>query len=181
VSSSPCAGPRRPSTWSSVPPNWGGTGIDHYQSQCVGVTGERAGSDPDSPTASVEWVKQNLNRVRDSLPNSYCAGPAQQECPHRSACLTCPDFQTTPEFLEVHRRQAATNRRLIAQADAKGQFRLAENLRQVRANLGRIIPVLETMPAPSVGSCLGHECSSGRPQNAIFPTHATFRQGGHLH
>jgi hypothetical protein len=90
-------------------------------------------------------VKQNLNRVRDSLPNGYCARPAQQECPHPSACLTCPDFQTTPEFLEVHRRQAATNRRLIAQADAKGQFRLAENLRHVQANLERIIPALEAI------------------------------------
>jgi hypothetical protein len=62
-----------------------------------------------------------------------------------NACLTCPDFQTTPEFLEAHRRQAATNRRLIAQADARGQFRLVENLRQVQANLERIIPALETM------------------------------------
>ena len=119
--------------------------FDHYQSQRVGITGERAGYDPDSPTASAEWVKQNLNRVRDSLPNGYCARPAQQECPHPNACLTCPDFQTTPEFLDDHRRQAATNRRLIAQADAKGQFRLAENLRQVQANLERIIPALETM------------------------------------
>jgi hypothetical protein len=42
----------------------------------------------------------------------------------REACLTCPDFQTTPVFLQIHRRQAATNRRLIAQADAKGQQRL---------------------------------------------------------
>ena len=99
---------------------------------------------PTRPTASAEWVKQNLNRVRDSLPNGYCARPAQQECPHPNACLTCPDFQTTPEFLEIHRRQAATNRRLIAQADANGQFRLAENLRQVQANLERIIPALET-------------------------------------
>jgi integrase len=119
--------------------------FDRYQSQRVNITGERVGYDPDSPTASAEWVKQNLNRVRDSLPNGYCARPAQQECPHPSACLTCPDFQTTPEFLEVHRRQASTNRRLIAQADAKGQFRLADNLRQVQANLERIIPALEAV------------------------------------
>ena len=119
--------------------------FDRYQSQRVDIAGERVGYDPDSPTASAEWVKQNLNRVRDSLPNGYCARPAQQECPHPSACLTCPDFQTTPEFLEVHRRQAATNRRLIAQADAKGQFRLAENLRHVQANLERIIPALEAV------------------------------------
>jgi len=61
-----------------------------------------------------------------------------------NACLTCPDFQTTPVFLQIHRRQAATNRRLIAQADANGQHRLAENLRRVQASLDQIIPALET-------------------------------------
>ena len=126
-------------------PRQHGEAFDRYQSQRVDISGELVGYDPDSATASAEWVKQNLNRVRDSLPNGYCARPAQQECPHPSACLTCPDFQTTPEFLEVHRRQAATNRRLIAQADAKGQFRLVENLRQVQANLERIIPALEAI------------------------------------
>ena len=42
----------------------------------------------------------------DSLPNGYCGRPPQQDCPHPNACLTCPDFQTTPEFLDIHRRQA---------------------------------------------------------------------------
>jgi hypothetical protein len=71
--------------------------------------------------------------------------PGPEDCPHPNACLTCPDFQTTPVFLEIHRRQAATNSRLIAQADAKGQLRLAENLRRVQANLDRIIPALEAL------------------------------------
>jgi hypothetical protein len=48
-------------------------------------------------------------------------------------------------FLQIHQRQAATNRRLIAQADAKGQLRLAENLRRVQASLDQIIPALETL------------------------------------
>jgi integrase len=119
--------------------------FDRYQQKRVNIFGERIGYDPDAPTASAEWVKHNLNRVRDSLPNGYCARPAQQDCPHPNACLTCPDFQTTPQFLEIHRRQAATNRRLIAQADSKGQQRLAQNLRQVQTNLERIIPALEAM------------------------------------
>jgi hypothetical protein len=63
-----------------------------------------------------------------------------------NACLTCPDFQTTPEFLDIHRSQATTNRRLIARADTNGQFRLAANLRQVQASLDRIIPALEALP-----------------------------------
>jgi hypothetical protein len=69
----------------------------------------------------------------------------QQDCPHPNACLTCPDFQTTPEFLDIHRRQSAASLRLIANADANGHSRIAGNLRQVQANLDKIIPALETL------------------------------------
>ena len=62
-----------------------------------------------------------------------------------NACLTCPDFQTTPDFLDIHRKQAKTNRILIARADANGQFRLVENLRRVQDSLERIIPALEAI------------------------------------
>jgi integrase len=119
--------------------------FDHYQSKRVNVSGERLGYDRDAPTAPAEWVKHNLNRIRDSLPNGYCGRPAQQDCPHPNACLTCPDFQTTPEFLDVHRQQATVTRKLIGRADANGQFRLVGNLRQVQANLERIIPALEAL------------------------------------
>ena len=109
------------------------------------MLGVHPGDDPGALTADAEWVKHNLSRVLDSLPNGYCGRPPQQDCPHPNACLTCPDFQTTPEFLDVHRAQATANRKLIARADANGQFRLAENLRQVQASLDHIIPSLEAL------------------------------------
>jgi integrase len=87
---------------------------DRYQAQRINVSGEPTRYDPDTPAASAEWVKHNLNRIRDSLPNGYCGRPAQQDCPHPNACLTCPDFQTTPQFLQIRRRQGATSSRLIA-------------------------------------------------------------------
>ena len=114
----------------------------------MNIAGEQVGFDPDAPTASAEWVKHNLNRVRDSLPNGYCARPAQQDCPHPNACLTCPDFQTTPEFWTSTAAKRPPTGASIAQADARGQFRLAENLRQVQATLDRIIPALETHRRP---------------------------------
>jgi integrase len=120
--------------------------FDHYQSQRVNIAGETLGYDPDAPTATAEWVKHNLSRIRDSLPNGYCGRPPQQDCPHPNACLTCPDFQTTPEFLDIHRRQATVNLTLITRADANGQTRLGANLRQVQASLERIIPALEAIP-----------------------------------
>jgi integrase len=119
----------------------------HYQSQRVNIAGQTLGYDPDAPTASAEWVKHNLSRIRDSLPNGYCGRPPQQDCPHPNACLTCPDFQTTPDFLDIHRRQATTNLRLITRAEANGQLRLGASLRQVQASLERIIPALEAIPA----------------------------------
>jgi integrase len=123
--------------------------FDRYQRQRVNIAGETLGYDPDAPTATAEWVKHNLSRVRDSLPNGYCGRPPQQDCPHPNACLTCPDFQTTPQFLDIHRRQAATNLHLIARADANGQSRLAASLRQVQGNLEKIIPALEALrPGP---------------------------------
>jgi hypothetical protein len=121
--------------------------FDHYQSQRVNIAGQTFAYDPDAPTATAEWVKHNLSRIRDSLPNGYCGRPPQQDCPHPNACLTCPDFQTTPDFLDIHRRQATTNLTLITRAEANGQTRLASNLRQVQASLDRIIPALEAIPA----------------------------------
>ena len=111
----------------------------------MNTDGELLPFDPEGPTATAEWVKHNLSRVRDSLPNGYCGRPPQQDCPHPNACLTCPDFQTTPEFLAVHREQADTNRVLIARAEDGGHFRLATNLRRVQASLDRIVPALEAI------------------------------------
>ena len=61
-----------------------------------------------------------------------------------NACLTCPDFQTTVEFLPTHRRQAEETRRLIDAAEADGHRRLADNHRVVLGHLDRIITGLES-------------------------------------
>ena len=119
--------------------------FEDYCRSRVNITGEQLDFDPEAPTAEAEWVKHNLARIQASLPNGYCGRPPQQECPHPNACLTCVDFQTTPEFLPVHRQQAESNRILIATAEANGQFRLAANHCQVQDNLERIIPALEAL------------------------------------
>jgi hypothetical protein len=59
--------------------------------------------------------------------------------------LPCPDFQTTIEFLDVHRAQAEHNRVLIARAEADGRQRLAANHRRVQESLDRIIGALENL------------------------------------
>ena len=65
--------------------------------------------------------------------------------PQVNACLTCPDFQTTVEFLDIHRRQAESDATLLAAAEARGHQRLADNHRCVQASLDKIIAALEAV------------------------------------
>ena len=115
-----------------------------YCQQRVNLAGERIAYDPDGLTAQAEWTKHNMARVHTSLPNGYCGRPPQQHCPHPNACLTCPDFQTTPAFLDIHRRQHDQTKLLIATRRSRtAQFRLADNHRLVHDNLDRLIAALE--------------------------------------
>jgi len=119
--------------------------FDDYQRRRVDIEGQRLDFDPDAPTADAEWVKHNLARVQASLPNGYCGRPPQQDCPHPNACLTCPDFQTTPQFLSLHRRQHDDTLELIDLAQQRGNARLAANHQQVANNLQRVITSLEAI------------------------------------
>jgi site-specific recombinase XerD len=119
--------------------------FDRYQQQRIDISGRLLDYDPESPTADAEWIKHNLNRIQASLPNGYCGRPPQQECPHPNACLTCPQFQTTVEFLPVHRQHAERNRELLELAEAHGRQRLVDNHRRVQDSLERIIPALQAV------------------------------------
>lgn len=88
-------------------------------------------------------MKQNLARAKMALPNGYCGLPLQKSCPHANACLTCPLFITTAEFLPQHRKQLDDTRALIAHAEADGHTRLAEMNRVVETNLLTIITALD--------------------------------------
>lgn len=121
--------------------------FDDYQQRRVDVHGHHLSFDPDAPSAEAEWIKHNLARVQASLPNGYCGRPPQQDCPHPNACLTCPDFQTTPTFLPIHRRQRDDTLELIDLAEQRGNARLAANHRQVAENLDEIITALEAVEA----------------------------------
>ncbi len=65
--------------------------------------------------------------------------------PQVNACLTCPDFQTTVEFLPVHRHQAEETAKMAEAAESAGYSRLAGNHRRVLENLGKVISTLETL------------------------------------
>ncbi|MER5219355.1 tyrosine-type recombinase/integrase [Streptomyces flaveus] len=112
----------------------------------VNIKGESVTVDPDGPLAEATWAKQQLGRVTQALPNGYCGLPVQKVCPHANACLTCPMFVTTPEFLPQHREQRQQLLQIVSAAEARGQARVVEMNRQVLGNLEKIITGLESDP-----------------------------------
>lgn len=117
----------------------------------VNVAGQELPADT-GPLAEAVWMKNNLARAKMALPNGYCTLPLQQSCQYANACLTCPVFVTTAEFLPDHRRQLNVTRSLIARAAERGQERVAEMNRTVETNLLNIIGAL-TAPGRRTGGC----------------------------
>lgn len=113
----------------------------------VDIAGQTVTIDPEGPLAEAAWAKQRLGRATQALPNGYCGLPLQQSCPHANACLTCPMFLTTVEFLPQHRHQREEVVQIITSAEARGQTRLVEMNRQVLTNLDQIITSLDDEPA----------------------------------
>jgi len=112
----------------------------------VDAAGQTVTIDPDGPLSQANWTLQRLGRATQSLPNGFCGLPVQKTCPHANACLTCPMFVTTPEFLPQHREQHHQVVQLISAADARGQARVVEMNRQVLGNLEKIITALQVDP-----------------------------------
>ncbi|MBM0230484.1 tyrosine-type recombinase/integrase [Micromonospora sp. STR1_7] len=81
--------------------------------------------------ADVEWA----SRSRTALPNGHCGLPRQQTCDHSNKCLTCPVFITTSEDLPAHEAHRHRTLTLIAQLEARGQTKLADQNRLVLEQL----------------------------------------------
>lgn len=92
--------------------------------------------------ADVEWA----NRSRTALPNGHCGLPRQQTCDHSNKCLTCPVFITTSEDLPAHEAHRHRTLTLIAQLEARGQTKLADQNRLVLEQLdARIAQIKQTI------------------------------------
>lgn len=110
----------------------------------INIHGETLSAKQDDPINDAAWMKENLGRVTMALPNGYCGLPLQQACPHANACLTCPVFVTTPDFLSEHLDHLRSTKRLIAQAETAGQTRVIEMNQRVAANLESIIGTIRS-------------------------------------
>jgi len=135
------------------------------RAQKINIRGQPVEVTVDGPLADREWMKQNLARAKMALPNGYCGLPLQKSCPHANACLTCPLFITTAEFLPQHRKQLDDTRALISRAETDSHTRLAEMNRTVETNLLTIINTLEAdqrdcrCAAADSETCCGKESS----------------------
>jgi integrase len=113
------------------------------QARKVNHEGAEVVLDPAGPLGDAAWAKQRLGRATQALANGYCGLPVQKNCPHANACLTCPMFITTAEFLPQHRYQHQQVLQIISAAEVRGQTRLTQMNRQVADNLQKIITALE--------------------------------------
>jgi hypothetical protein len=86
------------------------------QARKVNISGQTVTLDPGGPLAEAAWAKQRLGRVTQALPNGYCGLPVQQSCPHANACLSCPMFITTAEFLPQHHQHRSQVIQIISGA-----------------------------------------------------------------
>ena len=90
----------------------------------------------------VDWMRERLNA--QILPNGICGRPvALGDCGKCNACLDCPDFRTSAEFLEVHMDHLARTRHFIETAKAAGWVNQLEGARRLKKKLETIIEKLE--------------------------------------
>ena len=136
------------------------------RAQKINIRGEPVDTIVDGPLADAEWMKQNLARAKMALPNGYCGLPLQKSCPHANACLTCPLFITTAEFLPQHRKQLDDTRALIARAETDGHTRVVEMNRTVEDNLLTIITTLERGEHCSYAAAGSETCCAKESSNA---------------
>ncbi len=120
------------------------------QARKVNINGAEVTLDPAGPLGDAAWAKQRLGRATQALPNGYCGLPVQKTCPHANACLTCPMFITTAEFLPQHSQQHQQILQIISAAEARGQTRLVQMNKDVANSLHKIITSLENRETTEV-------------------------------
>lgn len=127
----------------------------------VNIHGEPVDLPDTGALSDAAWMKLNLGRTKMALPNGYCGLPLQKVCPHANACLTCPLFITTADFLPEHRKQLQATRDIIVRAESNGHTRMAQMNRAVESNLLTIIDTLQDHPGTSCRCGDGREGADG--------------------
>jgi integrase len=120
----------------------------------VNSAGERVELLTPEITDEAAWLKHELGRAKQTLPDGECGLPIQQSCPHPNKCHSCPNFLTDERHRPVLQEQLARAEAKLARAEQAGHERAAEINRPDILDLRRILEGLDrlkadtTAPAP---------------------------------
>jgi hypothetical protein len=111
----------------------------------INAAGERVALTTPVVDDDAAWLKHQLARAKQTLPDGECGLPIQQSCPHPNACHSCPHFVTDERYRPVLEEQLARAEQRVADAERAGHERLAEINRPDVLDLRRIIAGLDCL------------------------------------
>ncbi|MFE4229944.1 tyrosine-type recombinase/integrase [Arthrobacter sp. NPDC056886] len=119
------------------------------KSRAVNYLGELV-PDPSGDIADAAWSHAFLGGATQALPNGRCGMPCGETCEHANACLYCPLFLTTPEYLPVLREERDDAESMMKLAEAEGFQRIVERNRKPFIALTTLITNLEELESRQV-------------------------------
>lgn len=111
----------------------------------INAAGERVALTTPVVDDDAAWLKHQLARAKQTLPDGECGLPIQQSCPHPNACHSCPHFLTDERYRPVLEQQLQRAEQRVADAERAGHQRLAEINRPDVLDLRRIIAGLDRL------------------------------------
>lgn len=111
----------------------------------INAAGERVSLTTPVIDDDAAWLKHQLARAKQTLPDGECGLPIQQSCPHPNACHSCPHFLTDERYRPALRAQLQRAEQRVADAEQAGHERLAEINRPDVIDLRRIIAGLDRL------------------------------------
>lgn len=104
----------------------------------VGETGIRIADDAEY----AEYMRKFINA--QMLPDGICNRPViLGKCPHCNACLSCNEWRTSVEFLDIHKNHLARIRAYVKAAKEQGWIMQLHEAEQTEKQLSKVITSLE--------------------------------------
>jgi len=100
---------------------------------------------PSDEIREAAWIHAFTGGAAQALPNGRCGMPCIESCEHANACLYCPLFITTPDYLPVLRQQRAEHKQMIDLAREQGYQRIVEKNEKPIQTLDKLIARLEAL------------------------------------
>lgn len=120
----------------------------------INSAGERVELLTPEITDEAAWLKHELARAKQTLPDGECGLPIQQTCPHPNKCHSCPNFLTDERYRPVLVEQLERAQAKLTHAEDAGHARAAEINRPDVVDLRRILDGLDRLSADSTAPAL---------------------------